>query len=76
MKKTTRGLAELLIRHGVTPTYELKKDIEMAREFMPKPYNWSKDKQVKIYTPDQARPIKAKQKKDAEAKTADLVVEL
>ena len=41
MKKTTRGLAELLIRHGVTPTYESKKDIEMAREFMPKPYNWS-----------------------------------
>ena len=40
MKKTTRGLAELLIRHGVTPTYESKKDIEMAREFMPKPYNW------------------------------------
>jgi hypothetical protein len=41
MKKTTQGLDELLIRHGVTPTYELKKDIEMAREFMPKPYSWS-----------------------------------
>ena len=42
-KRTGDGLRDLLIRHGVTPTMDSKKDIELARKFMPKSYvcNWS-----------------------------------
>jgi len=38
-KNTTTGLAELLRRHGVTPTGNPSKDIKLARGFMPAPYN-------------------------------------
>ena len=38
--RTSDGLRDLLIRHGIVPTMDSKKDIELAREFMPKP-NWS-----------------------------------
>jgi hypothetical protein len=31
-------LADLLIRHGIVPTMNSKKDIELAREFMPRGY--------------------------------------
>ena len=37
---TGNGLVDLLIRHGVVPTMDSKKDVDLAREFMPKP-NWS-----------------------------------
>jgi len=37
--KTSDGLRDLLIRHGVKPTGDSKKDIELARKFMPKPFN-------------------------------------
>jgi hypothetical protein len=39
IKRTGDGLRDLLIRHGVTPTMDSKKDIELARQFMPKSYN-------------------------------------
>jgi hypothetical protein len=43
IKRTSDGLRDLLIRHGVTPTMDSKKDVELARKFMPKSYvcNWS-----------------------------------
>jgi hypothetical protein len=43
IKRTSDGLRDLLIRHGVTPTMDSKKDVELARKFMPMPYvcNWS-----------------------------------
>jgi hypothetical protein len=43
IKRTGDGLRDLLIRHGVVPTMDSKKDIELARKFMPKSYvcNWS-----------------------------------
>jgi hypothetical protein len=42
-KRTSDGLRDLLIRHGVTPTMDWKKDVELARQFMPMSYvcNWS-----------------------------------
>jgi hypothetical protein len=42
-KRTSDGLRDLLIRHGVTPTMDSKKDVELARKFMPMSYvcNWS-----------------------------------
>jgi hypothetical protein len=42
-KRTSDGLRDLLIRHGVTPTMDSKKDVEIARKFMPMSYvcNWS-----------------------------------
>lgn len=41
--RTSDGLRDLLIRHGVKPTMDSEKDVNFAREFMPKPYNpnWS-----------------------------------
>jgi hypothetical protein len=43
IKCTSDGLRDLLIRHGVTPTMDSKKDVELARKFMPMSYvcNWS-----------------------------------
>jgi hypothetical protein len=43
IKRTSDGLRDLLIRHGVTPTMDSKRDVELAREFMPMSYvcNWS-----------------------------------
>jgi hypothetical protein len=43
IKRTSDGLRDLLIRHGVVPTMGSKKDVELARQFMPKSYdsNWS-----------------------------------
>jgi hypothetical protein len=41
IKRTSDGLRDLLIRHGVTPTMDSKKDVELARKFMPKGYNMS-----------------------------------
>ena len=37
--RTSDGLAQLLIRHGITPTMNSKRDVELAREFMPITYN-------------------------------------
>jgi len=42
-KKVTRtsdGLRDFLIRQGIVPTMDSEKDVDLAREFMPKP-NWS-----------------------------------
>ena len=36
--KTSPGLADLLKRHGYTPTGDSKRDIEQARKFMPRGY--------------------------------------
>ena len=36
--RTTKGLISLLERHGIKPTFDSKKDIQLAREFMPAPY--------------------------------------
>jgi hypothetical protein len=38
-KRTSDGLKDLLIRHGVVPTMDWRKDVELARQFMPKGYN-------------------------------------
>jgi hypothetical protein len=32
--RTSDGLAQLLIRHGVTPTMDSKKDVLLAKKFM------------------------------------------
>ena len=37
--KSSDGLVELLLRHGVKPTHDSKKDIELARSFMPRGYD-------------------------------------
>jgi hypothetical protein len=39
MSKTTQGLIDLLTRHDIKPTGDSIKDIKLAREFMPAPYN-------------------------------------
>jgi hypothetical protein len=36
--RTSDGLRDLLIRHGVTPTMDSKKDVQLAKQFMPKGY--------------------------------------
>jgi hypothetical protein len=36
--RTSDGLRDLLIRHGIKPTMESKRDIELARQFMKKGY--------------------------------------
>lgn len=33
--RTSDGLIELLIRNGIKPTYDSKKDVEIAKSFMP-----------------------------------------
>ena len=40
IKRTSDGLRDLLIRHGVKPTMDSKKDIELARKIMPMPYSY------------------------------------
>lgn len=42
MKATSRAIRELLERKGVVPTGDSRKDLELAKSVMPKPY--SKDK--------------------------------
>jgi len=42
MTTTSRAIRELLERKGVVPTGDSKKDLELAKSVMPKPY--SKDK--------------------------------
>jgi hypothetical protein len=37
-KPTSQGLIDLLLRHGVKPTYDSKRDIELGRLIMGKPY--------------------------------------
>ena len=39
IKRTSDGLRDLLIRHGVKPTMDSKKDLALAKKFMPKGYN-------------------------------------
>ena len=39
IKRTSDGLRDLLIRHGVVPTMDSKKDVELARQFMPIAHN-------------------------------------
>ena len=46
-KSTTRGLAELLKRHGVKPTGNPSKDIKLARAFMGAPYKVSANEKNK-----------------------------
>jgi hypothetical protein len=36
---SSEGLIGLLLRNGVTPTFNYKADIELARQFMPPDYN-------------------------------------
>tara|TARA_R110000851_G_scaffold113943_6_gene238804 strand:- start:139 stop:276 length:138 start_codon:yes stop_codon:yes gene_type:complete len=36
--KTGKGLIELLIRLGITPTHDRAKDIKLARDGMNKPF--------------------------------------
>ena len=38
IKPTSQGLIDLLLRHGVKPTYDSNKDIELGRLIMGKPY--------------------------------------
>lgn len=38
IKRTSDGLRDLLIRHGVSPTMDSKKDVELGRKFMPITY--------------------------------------
>lgn len=38
IKTTSKGLNQLLERNGVKPTGDSKRDIELAREFMPLNY--------------------------------------
>lgn len=42
-QKTSDGLRDLLLRHGIPPTMDSKKDVELARGFMPASYRsyWS-----------------------------------
>jgi hypothetical protein len=37
-KPTSQGLIDLLLRHGVKPTYDSSKDIELGRLIMGKTY--------------------------------------
>ena len=37
-KKTSDGLRDLLIRHGIVPTMDSEKDVILAKRFMPKSY--------------------------------------
>ena len=39
MKTTSRAIRELLERKGVVPTGDSRKDLELAKSVMPKPYN-------------------------------------
>ena len=39
MTTTSRAIRELLERKGVVPTGDSKKDLELAKSVMPKPYN-------------------------------------
>jgi len=41
MSKTSQGLIDLLLRHGVKPTYDSNRDIELGRLIMGKPYEVS-----------------------------------
>jgi len=36
--ESSQGLIELLKRHGITPTGNSKKDIQLAKRIMRKPY--------------------------------------
>ena len=36
---TSDGLRDLLARHNIKPTGDSKKDLELARSFMPRGYN-------------------------------------
>ena len=59
IKRTGDGLRDLLIRHGVTPTMDSKKDIELARQFMPKGYNMSNWISVSDRLPDEKQEVDA-----------------
>jgi hypothetical protein len=37
--KPTKGLTDLLVRLGMTPTFEITEDIELAKEGMSRPFN-------------------------------------
>ena len=37
--KPTKGLTDLIIRLGITPTFEITEDIELAKEGMASPFN-------------------------------------
>ena len=43
MSKTSQGLIDLLLRHGVKPTYDSNKDIELGRLIMGKAYEGSRN---------------------------------
>ena len=45
-KRTSDGLADLLKRHGIEPTYNSALDVDLARAFMPKSYNEKRKQQL------------------------------
>ena len=45
-KRTSDGLADLLKRHGIEPTYNSALDVGLARVFMPEGYNEKHKKQL------------------------------
>jgi len=51
--KTSQAIKELLIRKGITPTGNRKKDMILAKSVMPAPYKefkktWAKTKAMKV----------------------------
>ena len=54
---TSDGLRDLLMRHNIKPTGDSKKDLELARSFMPRGYNEQTRTRDEIASPEKASEI-------------------